>query len=318
LHAEDIARPAHASIGVRWRRGRFEFSRLHAEDIAALRELREDLWRISRKAQERGIKLIMDAEYTWFQPAIDAFTLDLMRHFNQIPSRSIFSSSGSNVQPLIYATYQAYLRRTPQHLEHSLRDAKASGYALGVKLVRGAYHSHETEAHARHPIEGQTLPPVWQTKPETHACYNACARLLLDQVQADVSSPARSPRIGILFGTHNTESCDLVLKELTDRGLAKEVQGAGGASVTEIGDEVAERVTFGQLYGMADALTYRLVDKTRSSAPFVIKYVPYGALKDVMPYLGRRAIENKSILGDGAAAAERRRAGQEIWRRMFG
>lgn len=90
---------------------------------------------------------------------------------------------------------------------------------------------------------------------------------------------------------------------------------------------------------MTDALTNYIVDRTRSSSPFMLKYVPYGALVEVchllgshnhcstqcrlsllqvMPYLSRRAIENRSVLGSGAADEERRVAGQEIRKRIFG
>lgn len=68
---------------------------------------------------------------------------------------------------------------------------------------------------------------------------------------------------------------------------------------------------------MCDALSDSLVDRTRSSEPFVVKYLPYGALSEVMPYLGRRAVENKSVLGGGAARAERERAGKEIRKRLM-
>lgn len=87
---------------------------------------------------------------------------------------------------------------------------------------------------------------------------------------------------------------------------------------------------------MSDDLTNHLVHKTSSNTPLIIKYVhtpslylhpltflrfryvPYGALSEVMPYLSRRALENKSVLGDGGAAVERRRAGAEIRKRLFG
>lgn len=87
---------------------------------------------------------------------------------------------------------------------------------------------------------------------------------------------------------------------------------------------------------MHDNLTDYIVERTKTSAPFVIKYVPYGALTEVryaciclsffecsrifqvLPYLGRRAIENKSVLGEGAAQEERDRAWAEIKRRLFG
>ncbi|EGN92706.1 hypothetical protein SERLA73DRAFT_14165, partial [Serpula lacrymans var. lacrymans S7.3] len=220
-------------------------------------------------------------------PAIDAITQALMEQFNKLAQDS---SKSDSIQPLIYNTYQAYLRRTPEHLKESLRRAKAGNYSLGVKLVRGAYHPHETHAHASKAASAKSLsispdphPPVWSTKAETDNCYNSCAELLIDRIKDDMTSQSRGKT-----------------PTLVSRGLAeKEKRNGESDEIVRIGTNVTERVTLGQLYGMSDALTNYLVDKTRSSAPFVIKYVPYGALVEVMPYLSRRAIENKSVLGDG-------------------
>jgi len=87
-----------------------------------------------------------------------------------------------------------------------------------------------------------------------------------------------------------------------------------------VDDLTAERVALAQLYGMSDTLTDRLAtsESVRTRAPFVIKYLPYGALSEVTPYLSRRAIENKSVLGYGHAAEERKRAFDAIWRNFFG
>ncbi|CCM03712.1 uncharacterized protein FIBRA_05858 [Fibroporia radiculosa] len=305
-------------------------------DIADLRELRDDLREICKRAREHGVKIIVDAEYSWYQPAIDAFTLSLQREFNRLPSSSWFRLGNptlhtSAVQPLVYQTYQAYLRRTPEYLKQSLAAARAEGYSLGVKLVRGAYHPHEMAAHASamstrtststlissygysQSISPDPAPPVWSTKDETDTCYNACATLLLEHLRADIKAARAdgSPRLGILFGTHNWNSCELILSELAKLGLAS-VTGA----TTWVPETVTERVAIGQLYGMSDALTDSLVSRTRCASPFVMKYIPYGNLAEVMPYLSRRAIENKSVLGNGGAADERRRAGSEIRKRI--
>ncbi|KAF7367645.1 Proline dehydrogenase [Mycena sanguinolenta] len=290
-------------------------SDLSASDLAILRDLRADMERICTRAEARGIRIIIDAEYSWYQPAIDAYTLALMRRFNRLDA---------GMQPLVYATFQAYLRRTPAHLAHALRDAQKHKFALGVKLVRGAYHPHEIAAHPaaseKQPGSGKTLsispdalPPVWAEKAETDAAYDACAGLLLDAVAADVKA-GRPQSIGILFGTHNWTSCKKIMMGLAQRGLAA-VTPEGKLRVAE---RVGERVTFGQLYGMCDDLTQYLANQIESGAPMVIKYVPYGALAEVMPYLSRRAIENKSVLGGGTAQAERARAWDLIWQWIFG
>lgn len=271
-----------------------------------------------------------------------------MREFNKLTISPASSHSSVNVQPLIYQTYQAYLRRTPEYLARSIVESRRENYALGVKLVRGAYHPHEMASHpttatssTSSPAEGLALkklsispdpdPPVWQHKSETDARYDACAALLINYIKSDIHDAhngwrlwsrgreADVPRIGVLFGTHNWASARNILELLTkpDIGLAEKIQ-EGGEEVYRIGEAATERLTMGQLYGMCDELTDYLVGKTRCSAPFVIKYIPYGALSEVMPYLSRRAIENKSVLGNGAATAERKRAWAEIRKRILG
>lgn len=156
---------------------------------------------------------------------------------------------------------------TPEHLAQSLEDAKANNYSLGVKLVRGAYHSHEIAAH-RHitdPIPSTSThshslsispdknPPVWLEKVYTDECYNACARLLINEIKADIDRESgwgavpSAPRIGVLFGTHNWESCDIILKELVERRLA--TRDDGDDDVVRIGLDVTERLAIGQLFG---------------------------------------------------------------------
>jgi len=88
--------------------------------------------------------------------------------------------------------------------------------------------------------------------------------------------------------------------------------------MVKLNDLAAERVSLAQLYGMSDTLTDRLACSVEARAPFVLKYIPYGALSEVMPYLSRRAIENKSVLGSGHAAEERREAFDALWERLFG
>lgn len=89
---------------------------LTMEDIASLRELYADLTRICTQAQNRGVKVIVDAEYSWYQPAIDALTLALTREFNKLPSKK--TPQTSKVQPLVYGTYQAYLQRSVKPSSH--------------------------------------------------------------------------------------------------------------------------------------------------------------------------------------------------------
>ncbi|KAG8776921.1 hypothetical protein FRC12_000621 [Ceratobasidium sp. 428] len=297
---------------------------LTEEDIMSLRTLYDDLRRVCRRARERGIRLIFDAEHTWYQPGIDAFVMALSREFNQPPR--VQRSSLPDEQPLVYGTYQAYLKRTPAHLASSLRDAQRHQYSLGVKLVRGAYRDKEIAHYANKSTESDC--PVWPDKVATDACYNSCAKTLVERLAesygfssagwttrsvTDKSSP--DTRIGLLFGTHNNLSCAHILECLVEFGLA--YRGSDGKVMVK--DGVEQRICFGQLYGMRDDLTNWVANSVRAKSPMVLKYVPYGALADVMPYLSRRAIENQSVLGgEGGAKAERKMAGQEIKKRLFG
>ncbi|KAL5495810.1 PUT1_1 [Sanghuangporus weigelae] len=318
---------------------------LTKEDLESLNALKEELFKMCKRAKERG-------------PAIEAFQLALMREFNRIEpstSKDIVPVPPSG-QPQIYATFQTYLRRAPEHLEQTLRDAEEGGYSLGVKLVRGAYHESETSSH-RHSqahtsssssssISPDPLPPVWATKAETDACFDECARMLVRRLALDVaeeeSKQANSkkegggseyvPRLALIFGTHNPGSCELVLNALVDEGLAVRARPTSTAPTEKEEDKVEikpsalRRVCVGQLYGMCDALSTslarRVINTTspgtepNQTQPFVIKCTPYGPLARVMPYLSRRALENKSVLGAGGAREERERARREIGRRV--
>ncbi|KAK7034780.1 hypothetical protein VNI00_012187 [Paramarasmius palmivorus] len=153
------------------------------EDIEDLRELHSDLRRICTRASERGVKIILDAEYSWYQPAIDALQLSLMREFNAKKSKE---GPGLNIQPLIYGIPP----KNAFQLQYALKDAQESGYTLGVKLVRGAYHPHEVAACQDRKLGKPSLsispedhPPVWSAKEETDKCYNECTKTLIGWIK---------------------------------------------------------------------------------------------------------------------------------------
>lgn len=126
---------------------------------------------------------------------------------------------------------------TPSHIIQSLKDARAGGYALGVKLVRGAYHPFEVEAS-----ESPETCPVWAEKQDTDACYNQCIGLLINALKGDVGH--KIPHVGLLFGTHNSESCMKLLSGLVREGIATEKDG-----LVVMSDEATERCAIGQLFG---------------------------------------------------------------------
>ncbi|KAG1772231.1 FAD-linked oxidoreductase [Suillus placidus] len=194
---------------------------LTESDIHDLRELYNDLMQICTRAEERG------------QPAIDALGHALMERFNKLPSGGFqrHEAAHSRVQPLMYVTYQAYLRCTP--VAHSLVQARERGYALGVKLLA----AHQLARSA-------TSPAGSYSSKHTHSFS---------------ISPDPEPPFVLE---------ELVKKGLgvVERVGIDEVQEV----VVRIPPEVGERAAFGQLYGMSDALTNHLVGRTRCEAPSVI------------------------------------------------
>ena len=163
---------------------------------------------------------------------------------------------------LIYNTIQLYRKDRIDYLNSFLRRAE-NNYFIGIKLVRGAYHEQEI-ARAR----TNNYPcPVHTIKADTDTDYNAAIELCIKNIK----------RVAVCAGTHNEESTQLLAELLEDHNLNKN----------------DERVSFSQLLGMSDHISYNL-----SSANYnVSKYVPYGPVRDVLPYLIRRAKENTSIAG---------------------
>jgi len=128
-------------------------------------------------------------------------------------------------------------------------DAEKGNYALGVKLVRGAYHGCEIAAHSSPTnslsISNDSEPPVFLTKAETDECYDSCAKILVERVKGDLQSLREPPRTGILFGTHNLCSCQAILENLVQENMAvRDVDG-----LVSLQDDVLERLCFAQLLG---------------------------------------------------------------------
>lgn len=130
-------------------------------------------------------------------------------------------------------------------------------------MVRGAYIVQEQERHYADPAHRDSgiPPPVWSEKHETDACYNQCATMLLDHVAKQPPFPSSSTEgntthVGLLFGTHNRESCDIVMDELVRRDLATVEDtpvdnGTGTERTLQLNRWVSSQVQFAQLYGQS-------------------------------------------------------------------
>jgi len=133
---------------------------------------------------------------------------------------------------------------TPEYLAQSLRNAASNRYALGIKLVRGAYHEQEVM-----PISpsfslttNASWPPVFTSKDDTDRCYDAA---IVELVRAVANADGRGPRVGVLFASHNPGSCAKVLDALVSVGLATHEEDG----MVKLNDLAAERVSLAQLYG---------------------------------------------------------------------
>jgi proline dehydrogenase len=164
----------------------------------------------------------------------------------------------------IYNTYQLYLHSRLPYLYASATRAKEGGYLLGAKLVRGAYMEKERKRAAEQGYES----PVQPDKAATDRDYNAAVRFVVDNYQL----------IGSCVASHNEASTRLQADLMRERNIPLN----------------HPHLNFCQLYGMSDHLTFNLGHSGYNSS----KYVVYGQVRDVFPYLVRRAQENSSISGD--------------------
>lgn len=164
---------------------------------------------------------------------------------------------------LIFNTLQMYRWDRLDYLKSLHERAKLKGYHIGMKLVRGAY----MEKEAKRAEEKGYKNPICSSKQATDDNFNAAVSYMMEHIES----------MAIFAGTHNEDSSYLVMKLMIEKGLSKD----------------DKRVWFGQLYGMSDNISYNLA----AAGYNIAKYLPFGPVRDVMPYLIRRAQENTSVAG---------------------
>ena len=166
-------------------------------------------------------------------------------------------------KPIVWNTIQMYRIARLEYMQQHLNRAKEKGYFIGYKIVRGAYMEKE-----RARAEEKKYPdPIQPTKAASDKNYNDGIDFVMQNLD----------KVSAFFGTHNETSTELVMNKMKTANLENENR----------------QIYFGQLYGMSDNITFYLSDKGYN----VAKYLPYGPVKDVVPYLTRRAQENTSVAG---------------------
>jgi proline dehydrogenase len=166
-------------------------------------------------------------------------------------------------QVIIYNTFQLYRHDRLAFLKISFEKAQQQGYLLGAKLVRGAY----MEKERKRALEMGYPSPIQPDKAATDRDYNSAVEFCMQHLD----------KLAVFIGTHNEDSSMLGARMLEEQHLPHQ----------------HPHVSFSQLYGMSDNITFNLAH----AGYHVSKYLPYGPVKDVMPYLIRRAQENTSIAG---------------------
>lgn len=205
--------------------------------------------KVAQVALEKDVPLLIDAEESWMQDAADELIEDLMEMYN-------------TKKAIVFNTLQMYRHDRIHYLQALHTKAKARGFHIGMKVVRGAY----MEKERKRAQEMGYRDPICKDKQETDENFNAAIKYMMD-----------NSHMALFAGTHNEESSYLLMD------LAKEYQLRNND----------RRLWFGQLFGMSDNISYNLAKEGYN----VAKYLPFGPVRDVMPYLIRRAEENTSVAG---------------------
>ncbi|GAA4836735.1 proline dehydrogenase family protein [Algivirga pacifica] len=216
------------------------------------------------KAQQRVLKICETAHHHKVRIFIDAEETWIQAVIDELAFRMM--EKFNQKEAIVYNTYQMYLHAKLAQLKTDLDTAATKGYKLGVKLVRGAYMEKESERASTMGYEN----PIQPSKDACDQDYNAALRFLVENSQY----------MALCAGTHNEDSSLYLTQLMAQHNISAQ----------------HPNFFFAQLYGMSDHISYNLANATYN----VAKYVPYGPVKEVMPYLFRRAEENTSIAGQSS------------------
>ncbi|WP_291119107.1 proline dehydrogenase family protein [Flavobacterium sp. UBA6135] len=164
---------------------------------------------------------------------------------------------------IVFNTLQLYRWDRLDYLKKLHAQAQEEGFYIGMKLVRGAYMEKE---NSRAEEKGYRSP-ICATKQKSDDNYDATVHYMIEHLD----------KMAIFAGTHNELSSYKLMQLMESKGIAKN----------------DSRIWFGQLFGMSDNISFNLAAKGYNIA----KYLPFGPVRDVMPYLIRRAEENTSVAG---------------------
>ena len=220
---------------------------LSPEETTAFHQLIERVNTLCKRAFTLGVPILIDAEESWIQDAIDKVAHQMMEKYNK-------------EKPIVYNTIQLYRHDRLAFLKAAVATAQKEKYHYAAKLVRGAYMEKERERA----LKMNYPSPIQKDKTHTDADYDAALKFCIENKES----------VAICAGSHNEESNYLLAELMIQNNIAKE----------------DKNIYFAQLYGMSDHISCNLAN----AGYRVAKYLPYGAIAEVIPYLTRRAAENTS------------------------
>lgn len=215
----------------------------------------------ARRIDERIDKICGAAAEHGKMILIDAEESWIQQPVDDITNRMMEKYNRNKV--VVFNTFQLYRHDRLEYLRESHQLASEKNFLLGAKLVRGAYMEKERKRAA-----DQRYPdPIQPSKEATDGDFNEAIRFCLEHLD----------RIHLFIGTHNEYSCRMATEIMEQKGIPRD----------------SPSVHFSQLYGMSDNISFNLA----KDGYLVSKYLPYGPVGDVIPYLMRRAEENTSVAG---------------------
>lgn len=231
-------------------------------------QARQELTAAERGAFERGRDRVNAICKRCYEAAVRVFVDAEESWFQETIDNLTYEMMAryNKERAIVYNTYQLYRHDRLEAIERDYRQAVAGSYILGAKPVRGAY----MEKERKRAQESDYSSPINQTKQASDDLYDAALKFCIEHID----------HISLCAGTHNEASCYLLMQLMQQHHVAPD----------------DERVYFAQLYGMSDNLSYNLANAGYN----VAKYVPYGPVEAVMPYLLRRANENTAIAGQSS------------------
>jgi len=230
-----------------------EDKKLDTDEEAEYERIVDRVESICKKGFELDVPILIDAEESWIQDAIDRIVEQMMSRFNK-------------QKAVVFNTVQLYRHDRLKYMIDSIQTARENGLKYGIKLVRGAYMEKERERAQKKGYRS----PINESKEDTDRDFDGAIKACIENLDI----------VSVCCGSHNEESSSYLARLMEENNLSRN----------------DGRIFFAQLLGMSDHISFNLSNEGYN----VAKYVPFGPVYDVMPYLIRRTEENTSIAGQSS------------------